>query len=79
MPMFNSPSEMLRDFYDRALLTPELLCLNCAQTAWNRAACRCSERRQEDCLLFAGDMVNQLARRCAARREQEGSTASAGI
>ncbi|KIX15059.1 hypothetical protein [Dethiosulfatarculus sandiegensis] len=50
----------LREFYDQALLAPDLLCLNCAHTAWNRAACRCSAERKEDCLLFAGDMVNML-------------------
>ena len=77
--MSTSPSDMLRDFYDRALLTPELLCLNCAQTAWNRAACRCSKSRQEDCLLFAGHMVNRLARRKPDRAEPDGTPAGAGI
>jgi hypothetical protein len=79
MPMRHTPSELLRDFYDRALLTPELLCLNCAQTAWNRAACRCSESRQEDCLLFAGQMAGELARKKALKRQQEGITANPGL
>jgi hypothetical protein len=60
--MKRSPRRMLHSFYDQALLTPELLCLNCAKTAWNRAACRCSDQRREDCLYFAGDMIMELAR-----------------
>ncbi len=56
-----TPRQMLRDFYDRALLAPELLCLNCAHTAWNRAEGPCSSERREDCILFVSDMVNRLA------------------
>ncbi|MGD8563211.1 MAG: hypothetical protein PVG03_11760, partial [Desulfarculaceae bacterium] len=52
--------QKLRTFYDQALLTPDLLCLNCGNTAWNQAACRCSPQRRQDCLLFAGDMLNRL-------------------
>ena len=59
--MSSNPRQQLRRFYDQALLTPELLCLNCAHTAWNRAAGRCSNERREDCLIFVSDMVNRLA------------------
>jgi hypothetical protein len=52
--------QRLRDFYDQALLSPELLCLNCSNTAWNRAACRCSPEKQEDCALFVSHMIRRL-------------------
>ncbi len=55
-----NPKARLREFYDQALLTPELLCLNCSYTAWNRAGCKCSERRREDCAWFVNHMVNRL-------------------
>ena len=51
----------LRDFYNHALLNPALLCLNCSHTAWNQAACRCTEEKRQDCLLFAGEMQYELA------------------
>ena len=51
----------LREFYNQALLNPALLCLNCSHTAWNRAACRCTEEKRNDCLLFAGEMQIELA------------------
>lgn len=63
-----NPRQRLREFYDQALLTPELLCLNCSYTAWNRAGCRCSERRREDCALFVNHMVNRLAQDQAPHR-----------
>lgn len=59
--MITSPRQLLRQFYDQALMAPELLCLNCAHTAWNRVACRCSSERRQDCALFVNDMVNRLA------------------
>ena len=58
--MATTPRQRLREFYDQAMLSPELLCLNCSHTAWNRAGCKCSERRQQDCALFVNDMVNRL-------------------
>lgn len=67
--MRTDPRRQLRQFYDQALLTPELLCLNCAHTAWNRAAGRCSNERREDCLLFVSDMVNRLADPVPAPRQ----------
>jgi hypothetical protein len=56
-----SPRKMLRDFYDQSLLTPELLCLHCAHTAWRGSKKACSPERREDCLFFANDMLNWLA------------------
>ncbi|MFH1036300.1 MAG: hypothetical protein V1806_17520 [Pseudomonadota bacterium] len=58
--MQNHPRRQLQLFYGQALLTPELLCLNCAHTAWNRSNGRCSPERREDCLVFVSDMVNRL-------------------
>ena len=58
--MMTNPRQQLQRFYGQALLTPELLCLNCAHTAWNRANGRCPAERREDCLLFVSDMVNRL-------------------
>lgn len=55
-----APRRMLRDFYDRALLAPELLCLNCAHSVWNRPETPCSSERREDCILFVSAMVNRL-------------------
>lgn len=60
--MATTPRQRLREFYDQAMLAPELLCLNCSHTAWNRAGCKCSERRQQDCALFVNDMVNRLGK-----------------
>ena len=57
-----SPHGKLHTFYDQALRNPELLCMSCARTAWNRAACRCSEKRKQECLYFARDMMVELAR-----------------
>ena len=59
--MSQDPRQQLRRFYDQALLSPELLCLNCANTAWNRSAGGCSPERREDCLLFVADMIHRLA------------------
>ena len=59
--MKNRARDKLRDFYDQALLSPDLMCLCCGHTAWNQAACRCSAERKEDCILFAGEMVNRLS------------------
>jgi hypothetical protein len=56
-----APRRVLRGFYDQALLCPELLCLSCAHTAWNRAGRDCSPERRQDCILFVSDMVNRLA------------------
>jgi hypothetical protein len=56
-----SPRKMLRDFYDQSLLSPELLCLNCAHMAWQGPKKACSPERREDCLFFASDMLNWLA------------------
>ena len=67
--------DKLRDFYDQALLSPELMCLCCGHTAWNRAACRCSAERKEDCLLFAGEMVNRLSAREFNQGEKAGPQA----
>ncbi len=60
--MRRSPQLELKRFYDQALLTPELLCLHCGCTAWNRADCLCSPEKRQDCTVFVADMVNRLAR-----------------
>ncbi|MBI4799036.1 MAG: hypothetical protein HY794_09945 [Desulfarculus sp.] len=59
--MQTTPRQRLRHFYDQALLSPDLLCLHCAHTAWNRSLGQCSRDRRHDCLLFVSDMVNRLA------------------
>ncbi len=59
--MKTNPRKLLREFYSRALLSPELLCLSCAHSAWNRPGGRCSEQTRQDCHLFVSDMVNHLA------------------
>lgn len=59
--MITEPRQKLQRFYDQALLTPELLCLNCAHTSWTRPQQRCSPERQEDCMLFATEMLSLLA------------------
>jgi hypothetical protein len=69
----------LREFYDQALLAPDLLCLNCAHTAWNRAACRCSAERREDCILFAGDMVNMLNGQLAQQEDRADKKQTASV
>ena len=65
------PRNLLHDFYRQALLTPELLCLNCGNTAWNRGPVSCPTHRRQDCLLFVSDMVNRLATRPRSSRERE--------
>ncbi len=59
--MSHQPRELLREFYDQALLSPELLCLSCGNTDWTGARARCSARKRQDCLLFVSDMVGRLA------------------
>ncbi len=59
--MFGQPRKILRDFYDQALLSPELLCLNCGNTDWGMSNGQCSDRKRHDCLLFVTDMVECLA------------------
>lgn len=59
--MRNHPRTMLRRFYDQALLSPELLCLNCAHSAWSGAMQPCPADRREDCQIFVTDMVQRLA------------------
>jgi hypothetical protein len=71
--MISSPRRMLREFYDQALLAPELLCLNCTHTAWNRADGPCSSERREDCILFVSDMVNRLAAAAPAVQHGRGA------
>ena len=70
--MKTHPRKLLREFYGRALLSPELLCLSCARSAWNRAG-GCSEQTRQDCHLFVSDMVNQLAPRHLERPSQPGA------
>jgi hypothetical protein len=53
--------KMLREFYDQALLSPELLCLNCGNIDWSAGHGRCSDKKRHDCLLFVSDMVERLA------------------
>lgn len=72
--MATNPRQRLREFYDQALLTPELLCMNCSYTAWNRAGCRCSESRRENCALFVSDMVSRLGHPAARARRQHSSS-----
>ena len=76
--MKSTPRQQLQRFYGQALLAPELLCLNCAHTAWNRAAGRCSPDRREDCLLFVSDMVNRLADFRSSPRPMYGYTSLTG-
>lgn len=52
----------LREFYDEALLSPELLCLNCGNTDWGMSNGHCSDQKRHDCLLFVTDMLECLAR-----------------
>jgi hypothetical protein len=77
--MAAQPRYMLREFYRSVLLSPELMCLSCANTAWNRAACRCSAKRRTDCHLFAGDMLNRLAPREAPRESRRSPQARSGL
>jgi hypothetical protein len=60
--MSGKPRKKLREFYDQALLSPELLCLNCGNTDWGNGHGQCSEQKRHDCLLFVTDMVECLAR-----------------
>lgn len=65
--------KLLREFYDQALLSPELLCLNCGNTDWSRDHGRCSPEKRQDCLLFVSDMLGRLSRGArppAAREDQ---------
>jgi hypothetical protein len=55
-----TPKSRLRSFYDQALLTPELLCLNCSRMAWKGSRRTCSPERKENCLFFVNDMLNWL-------------------
>ncbi|MCA1989279.1 MAG: hypothetical protein LDL07_09065 [Desulfarculus sp.] len=59
--MPTNPRQRLRRFYDQALLSPDLLCLNCARWAWNSPEDPCPAGRRQDCQLFVNDMVNRLA------------------
>jgi hypothetical protein len=70
--MISSPRRLLREFYDRALLSPDLLCLSCAHTAWNRSDGPCSSERREDCILFVSDMVNRLAAAAPGPQRERG-------
>lgn len=76
--MPSGPRSQLRDFYDQALLAPELLCMHCSRTAWNASAGRCSAGRRQDCELFVSHMVRELAQRPAAapRRRQPAASTS---
>ncbi len=65
--MPHGPRRQLRDFYDQALLVPELLCMHCSRTAWNSPAGRCSASRRQDCELFVSHMIKELAQRPAPR------------
>ncbi len=56
----NTAKKILRNFYDQALLTPDLLCLNCSYMNWRGKGGRCSPVRKENCLLFVNDMLNWL-------------------
>jgi hypothetical protein len=57
---FSTPRSRLRSFYDQALLTPELLCLNCSHIGWKGSKRMCSPQRKENCLFFVNDMLNWL-------------------
>lgn len=70
--MISSPRRLLRDFYDQALLSPDLLCLSCAHLAWNRPDGPCSSERREDCILFVSDMVNRLAAAAPGLQRERG-------
>jgi hypothetical protein len=60
--MRGQPKMKLREFYDQALLSPELLCLNCGNTDWGMGISHCSDQKRQDCLLFVTDMVECLAK-----------------
>lgn len=60
--------KILRDFYDQALLNPDLLCLNCSHMSWRNRNARCSPARKEDCLFFANDILNWLVTEPASKR-----------
>lgn len=60
--MSGQPKKILREFYGQALLSPELLCLNCGNTDWGMSNCQCSDQKRQDCLLFVTNMVECLAR-----------------
>ena len=60
--MSGQPRKILREFYDQALLSPELLCLNCGNSDWCMGHGQCSDSKRHDCLLFVTDMVECLAR-----------------
>ena len=64
----NNARKMLRNFYDQALLTPDLLCLNCAYMNWRNQRARCSDARKENCLFFVNDMLNWLVSEPKAQR-----------
>ena len=59
--MLGRPKKLLREFYDQALLSPELLCLHCGHVDWSSGQIRCSDQKRKDCLLFVSDMVERLA------------------
>lgn len=60
--MSGQQRKKLRKFYDEALLSPELLCLNCGNTDWGMSSRHCSDQKRFDCLLFVTDMVECLAK-----------------
>ena len=61
----------LREFYHQALLTPEMLCLNCAHANWEGGSTPCSESKRRDCLLFANQVALELDARCRRRGHHE--------
>ncbi|MFZ5585510.1 MAG: hypothetical protein ACOZHQ_06240 [Thermodesulfobacteriota bacterium] len=74
--MRNHPRTILRRFYDQALLSPELLCLHCAHSAWTGAVSPCPSDRRQDCQIYVSDMLQRLSNPAqpsghAARRPQE--------
>jgi hypothetical protein len=58
--MRTTSRQALQRFYGQALITPEMMCLHCGLTAWNRADCACTPERMQDCAIFVTDMVNRL-------------------
>ncbi|MFH1061042.1 MAG: hypothetical protein V1797_20450 [Pseudomonadota bacterium] len=59
--MHNHPRTLLRRFYDQALLSPEMLCLHCAHSAWTGAVNRCPADRRQDCQVYVSDMLQRLS------------------
>ena len=75
----NTAKKILRDFYDQARFTPDLLCLNCIYMDWSGAKQRCSATRRKGCLFFVNDMLNWLVTESKSRRMPKRRPASQAL